>query len=142
MYSKRKSEWIKVDQDELKKILRSNLNSASLRVLLGLVSSLKYDNHSYLTIPQLSQITEVSNSTVKRSLAELRKFGHIAKLRKGRKNAYMVNPKLIFKGKSEDLPLAIGIFQSKVSIKTTNIAQIIDPGDSFENEKGRGDVRG
>ena len=98
---KLKSNHIRTFQEGLLEITRDkDLCGDDIRVLLGVLSQMEYENRFTTTLTKLGEEIGLDRSTVSKSTKKLVKKGYLTKEgNQGQVNHYMVDPRIAFKSR-------------------------------------------
>ena len=98
---KLKSNHIRTFQEGLLEITRDkDLCGDDIRVLLGVLSQMEYENRFTTTLTKLAEEIGLDRSTVSKSTKKLVKKGYLTKEgSEGQVNHYMVDPRIAFKSR-------------------------------------------
>ena len=98
---KLKSNHIRTFQDGLLEIIRDkDLCGDDIRVLLGILSQMEYENRFTITLTKLGEQIGLDRSTVSKSTKKLVSRGYLTKEgSQGQINHYMVDPRIAFKSR-------------------------------------------
>ena len=94
-----KSDYVKAYQEGLLELaIDSDLAGDDLRVFLGLLANVDYENIFNLSLTALAQKLGIARPSVSRAITKLIKKRYLSKVdNRGRVNHYMVDPRIAFK---------------------------------------------
>ena len=100
-----KTGYLRIFQDALIELGKDKeLSGDDLRVFMGILANLEYENIFRESLTKLSSDIEINRSTISRSVSKLVKKHYLVKIGgQGRVNHYMVDPRTIFRTRAEHL---------------------------------------
>ena len=100
-----KTGYIRFFQDALMELGKDKeLSRDDLRVFLGILASLEYENIFRESLTKLASDLNINRANVSRSVSKMVKKHYLVKIgNQGKVNHYMVDPRIIFRTRAEHL---------------------------------------
>lgn len=106
-----RGKWAVMLQDFIDKLAEDDsLHTHDWRVLMKMIANTDFENYVMLTQNKLSQQLKIAQPHISKAIQRLCDRGYLLKRKAGKNNAYLINPRIIWKGSWKDRDNVLQLF--------------------------------